>query len=186
MEDLRKIRPVISFVMENYEEIFSEGFEPVSPVKISTDFGSDKNLSSFSYDKTEDISSLMSNSMMIDTGSGHRPDDTSVTSMDESSDEHSVEKKDPSTLSPRSLAMIRPNLKLTIPLTLPHSPAYSDMTTASLNLLNSPNNAMGNTGSNVDTSNTAESLASSSLSSLQHYTDTEWGVSFFFLFFPTF
>jgi len=188
MEDLRKIRPVISFIMENYEEIFSEGFEPVSPVKFSTDSSGNKVLSSFSYDKTEDISSLMSNSMMIDTG-GLRPDDSSVTSMDESVDEHMMEKKDPNSLSPRSLELIRPNLKLTIPLTLPPSPAYSDMSTASLNLLNSggspssllsggssPSSLLsgGSTGSNLDTS--SADLTSSTLSSLQHYTDAEWSV----------
>lgn len=173
MEDLRKIRPVISFIMENYEEIFSEGFEPVSPVKFSTDASGHKVPSSFSYDKTEDISSLMSSSMMIDTQV--RSDDASITSMDECVDEHSVEKKDPNSLSPRSLELIRPNLKLTIPLTLPPSPAYSDMSSTALSQLNSGLSGLSTVTSSLETS-TSESLSSSTLSSLQHYTDAEWSV----------
>eukprot|EP00598_Pedospumella_elongata_P005631 CAMPEP_0184974846 /NCGR_PEP_ID=MMETSP1098-20130426/6214_1 /TAXON_ID=89044 /ORGANISM="Spumella elongata, Strain CCAP 955/1" /LENGTH=819 /DNA_ID=CAMNT_0027497495 /DNA_START=135 /DNA_END=2594 /DNA_ORIENTATION=+ len=173
MEDLRKIRPVISFIMENYEEIFSEGFEPVSPVKFSTDASGHKVPSSFAYDKTEDISSLMSSSMMIDTGV--RADDASITSMEESMEEHSAEKKDPNSLSPRSLELIRPNLKLTIPLTLPPSPAYSDMSSSALSQLNSGLSGLSTVTSSLDTA-TSESLSSSTLSSLQHYTDAEWSV----------
>ncbi len=173
MEDLRKIRPVISFIMENYEEIFSEGFEPVSPVKFSTDASGHKVPSSFAYDKTEDISSLMSSSMMIDTGV--RADDASITSMEESVEEHSAEKKDPNSLSPRSLEMIRPNLKLTIPLTLPPSPAYSDMSSTALSQLSSGLSGLSTVTSSLDTA-TSESLSSSTLSSLQHYTDAEWSV----------
>ena len=179
MEDLRKIRPVISFIMENYDEIFTDELGPASPIKS---YNSTRDLGGLTNDKTEDISNLMSSSMVIDTTMfraastesndfrefGFSKDDASVSSMDESIDEVPVELKgvDVNSLSPRSLALIRPNLKLTIPTSSP-PPSNAPLEAAPLFAL-SPSNSMVSTDS--------ESSSSSS-SSLLHYTDAEWSVS---------
>lgn len=176
MEDLRKIRPVISFIMENYDEIFTDGLSPMTPTKGGL---APIGLGTFSYDKTDDISNMMSSSMVIDSGvmraaasagdmdSGVFKDDASLSSMDESVDEPVVviEPKDPNSLSPRSLALIRPNLKLTIPTSLP--PITYD--TVSLSSLGS------NTGSLLGGSLDTDSASSGN--GLQHYSEGEWSVS---------
>ena len=179
MEDLRKIRPVISFIMENYDEIFTDELGPASPIKS---YNSTRDLGGLTNDKTEDISNMMSSSMVIDTTMfraastesndfrefGFSKDDASVSSMDESIDDVPSEHKgvvDLNSLSPRSLALIRPNLKLTIPTSSPSSNA--PLEAAPLFAL-SPSNSMVSTDS--------ESSSSSS-SSLLHYTDAEWSVS---------
>eukprot|EP00600_Ochromonadales_sp_CCMP1393_P007004 CAMPEP_0174958510 /NCGR_PEP_ID=MMETSP0004_2-20121128/2664_1 /TAXON_ID=420556 /ORGANISM="Ochromonas sp., Strain CCMP1393" /LENGTH=952 /DNA_ID=CAMNT_0016206731 /DNA_START=63 /DNA_END=2920 /DNA_ORIENTATION=+ len=80
MEDLRKIRPVVSFILENYEEVFTEDLKPV-PVDQrevmegaigSTGSGKMKGVGNLmgsfatTLDKADDITSLMSTSMVID------------------------------------------------------------------------------------------------------------------------
>lgn len=174
MEDLRKIRPVISFIMENYDEIFTDGLSPLTPTKSDN---TANRLGSFSYDKTDDISNMMSSSMVIDSGvlraasiggdtdgSSSFKDDASMSSMDESVDEPVVviEPKDPNSLSPRSLALIRPNLKLTIPTSLPAvSTSYESMSVSSGGSL---------LGGSLDSEGPGNGL--------QHYSEGEWSVSF--------
>jgi hypothetical protein len=181
MEDLRKIRPVISFIMENYDEIFTDEIGPSSPIKAynsSRDLG----LTSSFFDKSEDISNMMSNAMVIDSdvprivgaemGDAGAKDDASMSSMDESVDEPPHETKgevDLNSLSPRSLALIRPNLKLTIPPpTMPTNfpPASYD---TSPHLSSSPSSHSGSLLGTTDNDSVS--------SGLSHYSDTEWAVS---------
>lgn len=176
MEDLRKIRPVISFIMENYDEIFTDGLGPLSPTKADS---SSNRLGSFSYDKTEDISNLMTSSMVIDSGvlrtasnggDADGKDDASMSSMDESVDEPVVviEPKDPNSLSPRSLALVRPNLKLTIPTSFPPATATASYDTMSVSSVGSGSSLLGGS---------LDSEGSGNGNGLQHYSDGEWSVS---------
>ena len=96
MEDLRKIRPVISFIIENCDEVFVDGLQPLpfpynssnpnSPSvlggrhltnQVSLGFGSfvDGIVSDDPTDKggEGDISTMMSTAMVIDTGSPGNP-----------------------------------------------------------------------------------------------------------------
>ena len=204
MEDLRRIRPVISFIMENYEEVFSDDLVPNSPVReVGSRSGSGGDSSLFSMHSTEDISNLMSTSMVIDTSLGFRgagsglsgnsdsvdhnssKDDASISSMDESVDESindpnihpqhvtaQATVQDTTALSPRSLAMIRPNLLVTIP---PPSafPSMPSNTCSSDNIMNTS----GNNSSNTSLSSSSTD-SNDSVSGLQHYSDAEWSVSY--------
>jgi hypothetical protein len=129
---------------------------------------------------------MMSNSMVIDTGmfrsalgdaGADTRDDASMSSMDESVDEAPAEHKelDPNSLSPRSMALIRPNLKLTIPppsmpTNFPAPTGYDGPLSSNFSVSSAGSSLLGN---NLDGD---ASSVSSAGSVLQHYTDSEWTV----------
>lgn len=185
MEDLRKIRPVISFIVENYEEVFAEGVFPMGPEV--TDNSRDTSahhiygFGSFSFNKSDNNSS---SSMIIDTtmqSQKSRDDDVSVSSMDESVDGGSnnsissgsdkdcnISAATSQTSFSRNFGLVRPNLLVVIPTnsSLQNSPPSSHYS-AELNEMNE---------GTVHTSTTAALSEFDHLTALQQYTDAEWNV----------